>query len=263
MNVNWHPDIEFKINGLIGEGSFAEVYSGQWQGQPVAVKKFREFPIEHEISINQRLFSYLSIQQCPHLVQTKSILTTRSVPWGFIMELCETDLAARLEHKQDLREWYSGEEIIRLIIQLCRATQCLHEVGFVHLDIKPGNICLKNDVVKLGDFGAGAFIGSTVMPIPPEERGMRLAPECYQDSVVVTPAMDIYAIGQVACLMMSLGEYNHYDRFPEKIGQRYLHLIPIIALMMNWNPTQRPSAAEAIVMLSTPPRIQSSCCALL
>jgi serine/threonine protein kinase len=263
MEVNWHPDIEFKMGRRIGEGSFAEVYSGQWQGQPVAVKKFRDLPVRHEISINQRLFSHPSIRECPHLVQTKSILGTRSVPLGLIMELCDTDLAARLEHKQDLREWYSAEEIIRLIIQLCQAVQCLHEVGFVHLDISPMNICLENDMVKLCDFGAGDFIGSTVMPIPPKERGTRLAPECYQDSMVVTPAMDIYAIGQVACLMMSLGKCSHYNRFTETIQQKYSHLIPIIALMMDSNPIHRPSAAEAIIMLSTPPRIPSNCCVVL
>lgn len=63
--------------------------------------------------------------------------------------------------------WYQGQNLKQIMaenprsfsqkidyfIQLCQAIGVLHSLGFVHCDIKPSNIFITNEQVKLLDFG--------------------------------------------------------------------------------------------------------------
>ncbi len=47
----------------------------------------------------------------------------------------------------------SGAQKIRYIFELSQAVSYIHQGGFVHCDIKPQNILMFNDTVKIGDLG--------------------------------------------------------------------------------------------------------------
>ena len=68
------------------------------------------------------------------------------------MEYC-----GRLTLEKYLEE-YSGKSIDRKIIynftsQILEGLSTIHSRRIVHRDIKPGNIFIKNDQIKIGDFG--------------------------------------------------------------------------------------------------------------
>ncbi|RLD59269.1 MAG: hypothetical protein DRJ01_11550, partial [Bacteroidetes bacterium] len=47
----------------------------------------------------------------------------------------------------------SGKKVFDIIISLCRTLEFIHSRGILHRDIKPGNIMLMKDKIKLMDFG--------------------------------------------------------------------------------------------------------------
>jgi serine/threonine protein kinase len=97
------------------------------------------------------------------------------------------------------------DETLRLVEEAARALQAAHERGFVHRDVKPGNILVRNDgLVKLTDFG----IAKAADAVPVTRSGMvmgtahYIAPEQASGSEA-GPAGDVYSLGIVGyeCLV--------------------------------------------------------------
>ena len=103
-----------------------------------------------------------------------------------------TSLAERLE-----RGALPWQEAVRICGQLADALRAAHEVGIVHRDVKPGNVVLIGEGLKLLDFGiahspndiqltGNVTIGTPLCMAPEQIRGRGAVPES-----------DIYALGCV------------------------------------------------------------------
>ncbi|WP_084795844.1 serine/threonine-protein kinase [Pseudonocardia asaccharolytica] len=91
------------------------------------------------------------------------------------------------------------DETLQIVEQAARALQAAHERGFVHRDVKPGNILLRTDgLVKLTDFG----IAKAADAVPVTRSGMvmgtahYIAPE-QASGGEAGPAGDVYSLGIV------------------------------------------------------------------
>ncbi len=91
------------------------------------------------------------------------------------------------------------EQTLRIMEQAARALQAAHERGFVHRDVKPGNILIRVDgKVKLTDFG----IAKAADAVPVTRSGMvmgtahYIAPE-QASGAEAGPAGDVYSLGIV------------------------------------------------------------------
>nr|WP_250549901.1 protein kinase [Pseudonocardia sp. H11422] len=98
-----------------------------------------------------------------------------------------------------------ADETLRIVEQAARALQAAHDRGYVHRDVKPGNILIRNDgVVKLTDFG----IAKAADAVPVTQTGMvmgtahYIAPE-QASGGEAGPAGDVYSLGIVGyeCLV--------------------------------------------------------------
>jgi eukaryotic-like serine/threonine-protein kinase len=92
-----------------------------------------------------------------------------------------------------------ADETLQLIEDAAWALQAAHERGFVHRDVKPGNILVRTDgVVKLTDFG----IAKAADAVPVTRSGMvmgtahYIAPE-QASGAEAGPASDVYSLGIV------------------------------------------------------------------
>jgi serine/threonine-protein kinase len=97
------------------------------------------------------------------------------------------------------------DETLRLLEEAAWALHAAHERGFVHRDVKPGNILVRTDgVVKLTDFG----IAKAADAVPVTRSGMvmgtahYIAPE-QASGAEAGPAGDVYSLGIVGyeCLV--------------------------------------------------------------
>ena len=94
----------------------------------------------------------------------------------------------------------SVPEKIELVIELLNTLEYLHRRGLLHRDIKPGNVALYQEHVKLLDFGLSIDSDS----LQTDEDNMKIvgtiaymAPEVLQGQKP-TPASDLYAVGIMA-----------------------------------------------------------------
>jgi len=91
------------------------------------------------------------------------------------------------------------DETLRIVEEAAWALQAAHERGFVHRDVKPGNILVRTDgMVKLTDFG----IAKAADAVPVTRSGMvmgtahYIAPE-QASGAEAGPAGDVYSLGIV------------------------------------------------------------------
>eukprot|EP00743_Colponemidia_sp_Colp-15_P008700 GILK01009475.1.p1 GENE.GILK01009475.1~~GILK01009475.1.p1 ORF type:complete len:649 (-),score=124.07 GILK01009475.1:252-2123(-) len=80
-----------------------------------------------------------------------------------IMQYCDGgDLAMHIKKRKAANKPFKEREILNLFVQIASALQYVHKNHILHRDLKTQNIFLmKNNVVKVGDFGISRVLEST------------------------------------------------------------------------------------------------------
>lgn len=97
--------------------------------------------------------------------------------------------------------WLSIYECVQYMRGALRGLQHAHSQGFLHRDIKPGNILLDNNIAKLSDFGLATDPGDGLVG---SAKGYKthLAPEFYNNKTTSTQT-DVFAAGVTLFRMVS------------------------------------------------------------
>jgi serine/threonine-protein kinase len=118
-----------------------------------------------------------------------------------------------------------------LVGALLRALDHAHGLGFIHRDIKPGNVVVAQeggrDVVKVADFGLSRLYQATPMSGLTLEGDLGgspafMAPEQFTELRTAFPAVDQYSAG--ALLYYLLTTCLPYD-FPERLEQKIMKIL--------------------------------------
>ncbi|MBQ7252736.1 MAG: serine/threonine protein kinase, partial [Kiritimatiellae bacterium] len=189
----------FEVLGLIGRGGSGEVYRARPSGggAAVALKVLREDRPDLAARM-RREAEVLAAHPHPALPRLVSSGEEKGLPYAVFEELEPRDLPSR------------DRDVARLLLALCGGVAHLHRLGFVHRDIKPGNLLFRADgspvLIDLGlvkDLAEeeAAPTGDSPSVVSGAAVGVGTpgysAPEQFAGGKI-TPSADVYALGMLA-----------------------------------------------------------------
>lgn len=137
----------------VGQGATARVFRGRYKKKVVAVKLSTPPEITEEV-----LETFLKEAKISALFRHRNIvrfigICVRPPQIGMVFEFCDGGaLKSHLQRHPQL--WNPPLQRLRGCLDMARAVQALHQLGFLHRDIKADNFFVgRKLVVKLGDFG--------------------------------------------------------------------------------------------------------------
>ncbi|XP_066915513.1 MAPK/MAK/MRK overlapping kinase-like [Clytia hemisphaerica] len=196
---------KYRILGKKGEGTFSEVLKCQSieDGQYYACKRMKQQfeSIDRvnnlrEIQCMRRLSPHLNIVDLKEVIFDK-----KSGTLALIIELLDMNLYEVIKGR---RNYLTESKCRQYIYQTLKALDHMHRNGIFHRDIKPENILLKNDVVKLADFGSCRSVYSKQPYTEYISTRWYRAPECLLTDGWYTYKMDLWSIGCVFAEIASL-----------------------------------------------------------
>jgi serine/threonine-protein kinase len=231
----------YRVGRRLGEGGMAVVYLGHdlLLGRDVAIKTPRpQFSADPGFRARfEREARAAASLSHPNIIDVYDVGEDEGTPF-IVMELVRgQSLKAIIAADAP----FHPDDVAELLGQIGGALDYAHARGYVHRDIKPGNILVdEHGRARLVDFGiakgladgdlteAGASLG-TVGYLSPEQAA----------GLMATPASDVYSVGVVAFEMLT-GELPFAAETPVGVAMRHVH-----------DPAPRPSE----VLPGLPPRV--------
>lgn len=248
----------YRLAARLGAGGMGKVYLSYTPGgRPVAIKVIRpdfgqdpEFRrrFAQEVQAAQRvqgLFTAPVIDADPEAEQPW--LATAYVPGPSLAD-------AVAEHGK-----LPVETVLLLVAGIAEALQIIHGAGIVHRDLKPANVLLAADGPRVIDFGIARAADATSLTSSGVTIGTPsfMAPEQAAGSHV-TPATDIFALGQVAAYAAT-GRAAFGEGTSHGVLYRIVHEEPdlselpqelreLVTRCLAKEPDARPSVAELLAI---------------
>ena len=179
----------YTIKRGVGVGGFGEVYYGQTDGgKEVALKR-----IQRNLDIELR-----GVRQClnlkhPNLLDLYDIKVDDQEQGWVVMEYVSGETLQQVIERNPngmplaaVDDWFDG---------ITAGVAHLHKSGVVHRDLKPGNIFVDDNTVKVGDYGLCKFISCSRRSGQTQSVGTLhyMAPEIGQGRY--GKEIDVYALG--------------------------------------------------------------------
>eukprot|EP01125_Pyxidicula_operculata_P014889 TRINITY_DN5012_c1_g1_i1.p1 TRINITY_DN5012_c1_g1~~TRINITY_DN5012_c1_g1_i1.p1 ORF type:complete len:841 (-),score=158.73 TRINITY_DN5012_c1_g1_i1:342-2864(-) len=133
---------------ILGKGSFATVYKGEWRKTTIALKIFNSntqdvMDFAKEVSIMLKL-------RHPNIVSIMGILSKPR--FAILCEYMERGSLSDIIHNHNYK--IQNHHICKMALDACRGMTYLHESNVIHRDLKCGNMLVDHNwSIKVSDFG--------------------------------------------------------------------------------------------------------------
>ncbi|KAM6272902.1 interferon-induced, double-stranded RNA-activated protein kinase isoform 2-T5 [Spheniscus humboldti] len=257
----------FKNIEPIGEGGFGNVFkaTAKLDERTYAVKRVQfTSNVKREVKELARLNHenivryYCSWKGSDHVTYPDSRRKSdKEISCLFIqMELCEQGtLEDWIEKNRGVREYHQMAQ--KKFLQTLKGVEYIHSEGLIHRDLKPQNIFISQDKIKIGDFG---LVTSVAYGTLTENRGTKsyMAPEQCGDSY--GKEVDIYALGLIWFEVLSAPSRHEKatiwhkvreGKFPEEFTTQFPTKEPIIKKMLSRDSSGRYSASQILELLKS------------
>ncbi len=186
---------KYMIEELIGQGAWSIVYKGTHMdlNMPVAIKM-----LKHNIAMDPdyvqtfedeaKITAQLNHENIVKIYDIEKRYKTLFIIMEFFDGMSLAEVLAKMKR-------LPLTKALDILIQICTGLGYGHEHGIIHRDVKPDNIYLQHDLVKILDFGLACRPGSRDDYMP--GTAFYMAPEQITGNSVDERA-DIYATGITA-----------------------------------------------------------------
>lgn len=222
---------EYDVIDKIGEGGFGEVFTVEKDGDIFALKicSSDEDEVLRRFNREIRLLETVTHKNVIDILDSDF----RNTPPFFVMPLCQGALSQKNYGK-------NVESLINDLLQICDGLEALHSNGIFHRDIKPNNILIDRDILRLSDLGLGKFEDRDSTPLTPSSVAMGTIgfapPEFFRHGGTknATIPSDIYQLGKTIYCLYTNESPAHIDKDKIPNGLYY-----IIRKCINENPADR------------------------
>ncbi|CEF66827.1 Serine/threonine-protein kinase TNNI3K [Strongyloides ratti] len=265
--------LDVELQEVIGSGSFGKVYKGIYRGMPVAIKKYKaiSFGAKTEVDMFCREVTILYQMKHPNIVGFIGACLDDPSRFSIITEYVSGGSLFSLIHKQKL----NFEMILKLSIgvDIAKGMRYLHEKTpnpVLHRDLNSHNILLHGDGrAVISDFGESRFSrqydnDDHMTKQPGNLRWM--APEVFTQCSKYDQKVDVFSFSLVLWEIHSSElPFSHLKPAAAAAEMAYKrsrpslpsyptnqfpdHIIKVISMAWNQEPTQRPTFAEIITIL--------------
>ncbi|XP_058585867.1 serine/threonine-protein kinase Nek11 isoform X8 [Neofelis nebulosa] len=254
----------YVVQQKLGSGSFGTVYlvSDKKAKQGEELKVLKEISVG-ELNPNETVQANLEAQLLskldhPAIVKFHASFVEQD-NFCIITEYCEgRDLDCKIQEYKEAGKTFPESQIIEWFIQLLLGVDYMHERRILHRDLKSKNIFLKNNLLKIGDFGVSRLLmGSCDLATTLTGTPHYMSPEALKHQGYNTKS-DIWSL---ACILYEMCCMNHaftgssflsivlkiVEGDTPSLPQRYpRELNTIMERMLNKSPSLRPSAIEIL-----------------
>lgn len=242
---------QYRILGVIAHGGMGWLYLAQDDfvaGRHVVLKGMQSEKSEDEAAAAAAEREFLADITHPGIVKIFNFIDDPRVDGGFIVMEFVGGPSLRERKNEQETHLLPIEQAIAYILEVLPALGYLHSRGVVYNDLKPDNIIVTEDQVKLIDLGAVSGIGAYGFIYG--TKGYQ-APEVAREGPSI--ASDIYTVGRtLAALILELpkegGAYSHTLPTPSDSPtlRRYISLYRLLARCCNPDPRQRFRSVEEL-----------------
>ncbi|XP_078391949.1 serine/threonine-protein kinase Nek11 [Cetorhinus maximus] len=254
----------YQVQEKLGRGSFGMVYL-------VLDKKSRkgeELKVLKEISVgdlqpNDTVQANLEAQLLSKLDHPAIVKFYNSFveqcSFCIITEYCEGgDLQCRIEEYRRAGWTFAENQAIEWFVQLLLGAQYMHERRILHRDLKSNNIFLKNNLVKIGDFGVSRLLmGSCDLATTFTGTPYYMSPEVLSHQGYDSKS-DIWSLAcilyEICCLDHAFTGHNFMSvvlkivdgETPSLPDSYSSELNAVMTSMLEKDPSHRPTATEIL-----------------
>uniref|UniRef100_A0A8C3Y1R6 Serine/threonine-protein kinase Nek11 n=1 Tax=Catharus ustulatus TaxID=91951 RepID=A0A8C3Y1R6_CATUS len=254
----------YTVQRKLGNGSFGSVYlvNDRKAKQGEELKVLKEISVGNlkpnetvEANLEAQLLSKLDH---PAIVKFYASFVERD-SFCIITEYCEGgDLDFKIQEYKDSGKMFTQSQVIDWFIQLLLGVNYMHDRRILHRDLKAKNIFLKDNLLKIGDFGVSCLLmGSCDLATTFTGTPYYMSPEVLKHQGYNTKS-DIWSLGcilyEMCCMNHAFTGQNFFsvvlkivEGETPSLPERYpSNLNAVLCSMLNKNPSLRPAAAEIL-----------------